>query len=412
MQIKNFDKKLVYFVTFFSFSGYYVGLAFVSFFGLQQFSRFYSIPIRLLTSLFMVIVIINNLRHFKYNKKNNELVYLAIFFLFWGLYFTNIFRAFNKYELRLNVLEYIFYSLNFVILPFIMFYTMSIKQYKDVIMNALMTSGFVLGIVSIYFYFDYLMLGIGRLSMIQYVDDEVQTLSPLALSYAGSLTIVLAIYKLIYYSNPFREKLFFYTTLLVSIFMFYIGASRGSVIALLVTLPLFLIFSKKKIMISILGLFFITFLGFGAIYTGSSVFTRTENIAIDIDSGSSSGSRIYLWKEAYSHFETSIFFGDRIELISGAYPHNILLEILMATGILGFVLFIIVLFRGFSLGFLLAKYDFKNLWMILYLILGVIKHMFSGALWNATLLFIPLGIIFAYIRDLRYQDEDYMSTST
>src|SRR5690606_15898431 len=109
-----------------------------------------------------------------------------------------------------------------------------------------------------------------------------------------------------------------------------------------------------------------------------------------VEEGDSSG-RGPLWAAAVEEFVEYPFFGGRIE-VSGTYPHNIFLEILMATGIIGFILFMIIFFGSVKKGFSSARSN--NIYVIPFLIFicGISQHMFTGALWGAITLFAALGM--------------------
>ncbi len=118
--------------------------------------------------------------------------------------------------------------------------------------------------------------------------------------------------------------------------------------------------------------------------------------------GDASG-RQQLWSMAYEEFKHHPFFGGRVE-VSGIYPHNVFLELLMATGIFGFLLFLIILFKSFIRGIRAIKYD--KIYMIPFLILinGITQHLFSGSIYDAILLFIPMGMIYSsYIIPEKYR---------
>jgi len=73
---KKIEEKLIYFITFFSFSGYYAGLALVISLGFMHFSRYYSVPLRIITTFIMIYVIVHNIKSFNSQKKK----YIMIIF--------------------------------------------------------------------------------------------------------------------------------------------------------------------------------------------------------------------------------------------------------------------------------------------------------------------------------------------
>lgn len=123
-------------------------------------------------------------------------------------------------------------------------------------------------------------------------------------------------------------------------------------------------------------------------FTGSSIIKRTSST---LETGDASG-RLQLWDEAFREFLANPLIGGRIE-VSGIYPHNIFLEIAMATGIIGLFLFLIILLKSIKSG--REKIKISPMFMIPFLIFicGLAQHFFSGALWGAIMLFSGLGLL-------------------
>jgi O-antigen ligase len=384
-------KKLIFFVSFFSYAGYYAGLALIMSSGQIELSRYYSIPLRLILVGFMIILIVKNVNHAGRHFKKG---YLPVMILFAIVYIIKVVVTETNYSrLSRDWYEYIFYFLSYSIIPFFAYAFIDFEKYKKTILDALILSGFVLGGLSLYLYRSILTIGIGRISLIKYQFPNVETLSPLALSYSGVLMIVLCVYKLVYEKvKNFWIRAYLYLTIILSFIMFFLGASRGSLVVLLLCVPFILYHAsfKNKSRILLLCIIAIPLMLYGAEVTGSAIFTRTENT---IETGDASG-RQQLWAMAYEEFKNFPFLGGRIE-VSGIYPHNVFLELLMATGIFGFLLFLIVLFKSFARGAKLIKRNKIYMIPTLILINGLAQHTFSGSIYGAILLFVPMGMIYS-----------------
>ncbi|MEB8330282.1 O-antigen ligase family protein [Flavobacteriaceae bacterium KMM 6897] len=394
-------KKLIFLISFFSYSGYYAGLAIILSLNLSELSRFYSVPIRVVMALLMIIIIH---RHKNLLIKNKNSHYIILFIVFWVFYLLKVLYTESittNNELRRIWYEYPLFAFLYIIMPFLAFYSIDFYKYKKIILNGFISSGFILGLVSLFLYGKYLVQGIGRLNLVRYQTGE-EVLSPLALSYSGALTIVLCIYKFVILKEKNKlQILYLSSTIILSFIMFLLGSSRGSVIALMLTLPLFLIYSPIK---QKFGLIFLSILSTPVIIwaleaSGSSIFTRMGNTIED-----KGGGRESLWKNAFMHFIEHPIFGGKIE-IGGIYPHNIILEILMATGILGTILISPVIIKGFKLGIENLRYDKTNLFVILIMIQGLTQHLFTAGFYTSTLLFVPLAILFSLSKkNLQYEN--------
>lgn len=399
--------KLVFIVTFFSYMGYYAILAFIISIGYLEESRIITVPLRLLTNLLMLFAIIKSAHSIKFNSKKR--IFYMLFFLFWILYF---FRVLENYVFAANLsrqwYEYIYYALSSCILPFI-FYSLGImEEYKETILRALILSGFFLGLVIVYLYGSVFALGIGRLSMLKYHTGE-STLSPLAVSYSGALTLFLSVFQLIKNKNQnFLIRTYLLTNIVLSFIMLFLGASRGSVVAVLISLLILFYFFdiKKKIYTIIVTIIVTPILSWGTLKTGSSIFQRTG----ETFKGENIGSRVELNNAGLNIFYDSPVFGKQIELVNVAgfeniWPHNFITEIMMSTGIIGLLLFLSVLLTGLRKSFFMVKLNINYLWIPILLIQGITQYLFSTPFYNAVLLFIPLGIIFSLFNKKKHELE-------
>ena len=396
-------KKLVYIISFFSFSGYYTGLAILISLGLSTLSRQYSTPLRILMALIMVYIIITN-RNRLFAAKNNSVI--PLFLIFWAYYFIKVLYT-ELIVLNDSLVrpweEYIYYPLIFVILPFITFISIPFHKYWKTILNALIFSGFLLGVICTYLYGPYLLVGgFGRLSALTYETGE-NVLSPLAASYAGSLTLMLCLFKLIILkTNGKLEKLYLLITLVLSLILFLMGSSRGSLLALIFTLPLLVFYSDikaKKLKFFLMGSILVPLFFLAVDVSGSNLFKRLENTAED-----QGGGRFIIWKNSLNHFYDNPIFGGQIE-IGGAYPHNFFVELLMATGIIGALIMIPILIRGFSIAFKKVKENPIHLFWVILLFQGLTQYLFSGSFAMATLFFLPLGLAYG-LKD-HYMDKQF-----
>ncbi|MBA6314709.1 O-antigen ligase family protein [Cellulophaga baltica] len=385
-------KKAIFLISFFSFSGYYVGLAMLFSLGLTSYSRFYSVPLRIILAVVMIYIIRKNIDNLLSNK---FFKYYPIFIIFWAFYFFKVVYTESIVfdgSLGRAWYEYIFYSITFVIIPATAFLSIPFEKFKDTILNGFIASGFVLGLACLYLYGNLLGSGIGRLNMITYQTGET-VLNPLSISYSGVLTLTLCVYKLFFTKmNSKYEKSFLYITILLSFVMFLLGSSRGSVIAIILSIPFFIIFSETKNKFKFIAVITISIplIILAIKVSGSSIFERIGNTSED-----KGGGREVLWSNALNHFLEHPFFGGRIE-IGGIYPHNFIIETLMATGLLGISLIMPIIIKGLYRGYKISSIDNTNFFILLILINGLTQFSFSGAIWTSNLIFTPIAFILAY----------------
>ncbi|WP_086477894.1 O-antigen ligase family protein [Arenibacter amylolyticus] len=383
--------RIVFIIAFFAYGGYYAGLAIIFALNLGEISRFYSQPLRVLMAILMLYVIHKNRFNLVFHKLS---FFISLFIFFWIIYSLKVLYTITEFSsgtLSRPWYEYILYSIIYVVIPFICYCSLDIRRYWLNIISGFIYSGFILGIVSIYLYGEYLISGVGRINAISYETGEA-VLNPLAMSYTGVLTILLCIFKLVIYKkNSKIEVIFLISTIFISLVLFLYGASRGSVVVLVTTLPLFIIFgpSKQKMKILLSSFIISPLLVWLVNASGSGLFTRLSKTTED-----QGGGRTTLWRNAINHFFDNQLIGGRIE-IGNIYPHNFIVEILMATGMLGAILIFPVLLKGFLLGIKQSKSNKEHLYALIILMVGLVHYSFSGGLYTTILLFIPVGIIFS-----------------
>ena len=382
--------RIVFIISFFIYGGYYVGLAGVLALNLGHLSRFYSQPLRIVMAVLMLYIIHKNRAVLASHHLSK---YIFLFIVFWVFYIFKVLITANNVmpvELSRTWYDYILYAIIYVVIPFITFCSLDIRKYFKNIISGFIFSGFALGVVCIYLYGSFMLSGIGRINAISYQTGEA-VLSPLALAYTGVLTILLCLYKLIVYKeNSKFEVLYLTVTIILSFALFLFGASRGSLIVLFLSLPLFVYYSplKQKVKLTFLSFILFPILIMVINASGSGIFNRVGNTSED-----KGGGRTGLWEIAFDHFLNHPLIGGRIE-IGYVYPHNFIIETLMSTGILGGLLIFPVVYKGFRLAFKSVKKNNMNLFVLLLLVVGFILYSFSGGLYTTILLFVSIGIIF------------------
>ena len=83
--------KIIRFITFFLFSGYYAFLAILIALNLTSVSRYVTVPLRLLTTILMLYVIVKIGK-----KKSLKNIYILLFICFWILYIIKVLLNFTK----------------------------------------------------------------------------------------------------------------------------------------------------------------------------------------------------------------------------------------------------------------------------------------------------------------------------
>ena len=247
---------------------------------------------------------------------------------------------------------------------------------------------------------------------------------------AGLLTLALFLLnkRLLY-------KLFFLILTGFLVFGLFISGGRGPLIAFFISMFLAFvyytaysfhikngsIFINKQNMKTLIHLFlFLLIISliifyfrdyFNTIFYRLSLLIKAEGDVID---------RLNLYKSAWLSFKSSPLFGIGIggfsvfykgfDAVRGAYPHDIFLEFLSELGLLGFLSFVYILIKSISRSLVNIKLSnsetdtYLNLALFMVTIFMLINSSVSGDINDNRLLFVFMGLAFAYRRTLKNEE--------
>jgi O-antigen ligase len=368
---------------FFTFSGYYALLVLSNNLIGIQYSRYFTVPIRVLIVLLLLLCLLLIGR----KKEINQPLFIA-FIAFSLLYISRIVvEILNLSVYHISNSTFLLYFVSFGVLPFVfLFLKKESASDKAIYKGAVLLSGVFLSVLTLFFYRD-LIGTVGRISLALSKDENY--ISPLALSYSGSLSMGVALSLLLSKTKKsLNGKIILIGVALISCVPFFLGASRGSVLALIV--PFFLYIVRQQNKLYSFYLFIVLILvGFIVVilseHFGSSVISRFTSIEADMSAGSSSASRTVIWDIAINHFTHNPIFGYGLESPeTGNYPHNIFVEVLLATGVVGFIPFIFLVYKSLQRSLFIFKYSPQNSWIVNIFLQCLIQNLFSGAIYTAS----------------------------
>jgi O-antigen ligase len=302
------------------------------------------------------------------------LLYIAR--LIWSCYFSNV-------SLRLPGDDYIYYAVGGCLIPMIAFFrVMDDKSSAVAYWSLLVSSGAGTGIC-VLVYRSLIGTEFIRLGM----SGDV-SLSPLQVAYLGSTIIVLATYDILYRQEGFRLRSF---RLLLSLLFLatgflalVIGASKGALLDTLVCILAAVAgrlyvkrFVASSIIIFAMALLFPLLAGLTEIL-GSGLVDRLRDTSAEYGPG----GRIALVTDAVSEFAQSPIFGSGIEVESlRSYPHNVIVEAFLTTGIFGGTLFFGLCVWAILRSMRILVVDPNHGWIALLFILNFVFSLVSGALY-------------------------------
>src|SRR5690554_170849 len=379
------NNTLLYFIFFIVFIGSYSAVLLAVSAGFN--SRIVTIPIRVLTSLICGVLIVRNI--------TNRNQYLKWFTLFSILYiFRVIYDYANNVFLYIDYLDLVFYFVSFCIMPFLALTKFDFSKVNfEKLYKAFLYSSFIFSSLSVKLYSKYIG-SVGRLSSSR-VEEEV--VSPLTLSYSSTLIIDVIVFYLLFNKTSKKIKVLSVLTIILAIVPFFLGASRGSIFAIFIPFIFYAMSNMSlKSMIKYIFSFsiLIALIFYLDNYFQSGLLNRFLGTSEAIETGGSSASRLDIWSKSLSQFVEFPIFGDRLNTVGvDYYPHNIYIEVLQTTGIIGGIPFFVLVYQTIKASFNIFKNHIEYAWIPVIFIQSVMKHMFSGALYNASWFWVSMAIV-------------------
>ncbi len=386
-------KRLLFTAIFFNYIGYYVYLMLLFYVGIGSLSMNFSIALRLLILVCLVLL-------FMQSTRLNAKLPTHLFICFSLIYLSRIvIDALKGLPYYIETSQLIFYYLSFDMIPFLLLSNIQFKLSDfETMRKAILHSGFIFSILGVVFFSSYL----GTVGRLTSETANTEMLSPLALSYCSSLAIGIAVSY--WMENKISNSVKFYLLpiLVLSAIPFFLGSSRGSLIALV--MPFLVIFFAKKNMLSnVRMLVLVATVLVGLLYLseqmGSSLIDRLTSTTSDIQEGNDSATRTIMWQNAFNQFINNPILGDRLKLDGfNIYPHNIFFEILQCTGFLGFIPFFLLTIIVFKKAIKIISHIPAYSWVAILFMQCLIQNMFSGGIFSASWLMMSMALVVAFDR--------------
>ena len=236
-------------------------------------------------------------------------------------------------------------------------------------------------------------------------NEEGNILNPITMGRFGTIAILLGIGNLLLNKKLRYNRLLSWMLILSGLFFIVMGGSRGPILAFstgLLALLYFHFSQQRKTVLFLLkwGIGIFLFILAIAIFLVPRInpedFAALSRMA-ELTEGNEKEERNISWTNAWNQFLESPVLGDQMfERYWWQYPHNVILESFMATGLVGGIIFCCFFFYC-----LYKIYSFKG-YPLYYTTLGMIglvtlvSSMFSGGLyfnsefWSMTALLVGI----------------------
>lgn len=374
----------IYIFGFMAFAGAYAGFLFAE--------SLVSLPgglfrILILGSLFFMF--------FRIKKKSFqiiELLFLVFSFFYIERILLDLLKDVNYYTSLNGVL------INFILGGLIPIVLLGKIRFTDrvytILVKSFIASGIVFGAAVLIYYGKY--IGeVSRLSAMTTGDDSI--INPLNLSYISSMSICVS-YMFLKNEFNFKNKFILLIIILTSIPAFFLGASRGAVISLVFPF-LFMYLSHptlKKTFKFIIVLFIVGYLTVELTQIfDSNIIDRFSTLTEGKSSANDKEDRLYIWKKSFNEqFLEKPIFGDSIKTNGiNSYVHNLFVEALQTTGLLGGIPLIILVILCLKKSFIIFRYYPKYAWIATFFLCCFIQSMFSFSIYSNKWIWISVGLL-------------------
>ena len=351
-------------------------------------SRLVTIPIRLmiLAALFLTLTLS------KIEIKSASCIFLSIFSLvyFFRIWIEVITGAPETYQ---SPVEFVLYFLSFFFAPVFVF---SIIDARDIdwgrIARNLIWSSWIFLLPVLFFYASF----VGK---VQRSEEVVQLggvwVNPLMLSYAASYIIVLLLANFKLPSEVKVSGIHASIIFICALVPLILGASRGSMLGIILV-ALTLVLSAKNSISKIVNVL-LALVALGCLIL-LSIWFETGPLfrLIETFSGEASpaqNARLVRWSQGLEQFSSAPLFGDALVLhASNNYPHNVFIEVLISTGVIGAAVFLCLSAFKFR-DFLRLRRVPSRFWIMAIFVLAVVGANFSGNITNQAYLGLAFGLI-------------------
>lgn len=309
-------------------------------------------------NLVLVIMFIYQIKHYGINYRRKGLFFFALYSFYIFLYIT-VFPVYRLDDLKMAPSDvFNFFFRTFQTLIYILCADTIIKHFN--LTKFLIVSIFISILPSL------LTIQYIGVQTLQFIGNDVDMFNALPLGYCNGPLIVLCLLfggKL--FKNRIVSYMFSISIILVSSFIIFVAGERGPIIWTFVNILICLYMLSKhssRAFIFSLIIILIIFANIDFVISGVEEISphAAEKLEVTFKEGDTNG-RFDMENQDRStyiiglkQFASSPIFGSYFRLITnhisfrGHYPHNIFVEILMTMGLVGFIPFLYLLWKGLA----------------------------------------------------------------
>ena len=377
-------------------SGYPLMANILLFAGIQD--RIYSVALHVAIFLLSIVVVL--FLGIERNRIYRGILWLPIS-MFWIIYIARITldTVFLSTPLKLPGYEYYVLSIAGSLIPMTAF--MVIADAVDIDKAFRFTFYFSLAAVLI------LMLNVVYLEAVviywlQLGRLGTENLNPISVGHLSATLAILSIFRIANLNSAsLTSRLFSVIFIICGIAILILSASKGPILAFLVTILMYTccvnLGKRGNINLFLINGVLLTTVSIVVFYMAFEFDTSVANRISQMLSGDSQGvmSRITMLSAAWDMFLSNPLFGGGLELVEyKGYPHNVIVESFMATGVFGGTAFLVLVLAAFVCALRIISRNDRYSWVGLLYLQYMVASMVSGALYNSSIMWAMMGSVF------------------
>lgn len=229
---------------------------------------------------------------------------------------------------------------------------------------------------------------------------NLSSLNPIALGHLGVTGILIGIAVLLSKSRSRFEAMLALVAISTGLIVMVLANSRGPALALAAPIIFFFLAKRQYGKLIVLVFFCLSLLagqGMGK-QEGDSFLNAFLGRFSDLQTGSdqSADIRAGSFQGAFNQFLGSPFLGDALEeSTTGFYPHNLLIEAYMSTGIIGGIPFTLLIIAALTSSWRLLRDRSGEYWVGLIALQYIVGSQFSGSLYQSAAMWVAIALVIA-----------------
>ena len=326
------------------------------------------------------------------NRKNlhvyNPLFVIAVA-VFWVGYFSRI--IYDSYIVQnlsdlFDPFTVIVTALTFVLIPMLPSF-IGLNEKNRAVAYKLLLGLTIIGAALMLLDSRELLLDLGERNQVRY---SLEKLNPISVGYVGGILLILSTISVLSSLTSFNVIKIVACAIGggVGLFILLVAGSRGPAVAAFVALAFYWLvpirFPKLLLglgLVAILGTVVVNIQGY--VLQQFDIDVSTRFVEAQEGESSSIDSRGESFDSAWQQFKENPLFGDALfEKSQGTYPHNLILEALMATGIVGGAAYLLAIIIMLIAAVRLLARENGYEWLALLGIFFLIASQFSGSHWS------------------------------